>query len=175
MDKQTLEEAFRELIKQRKWYINSLRSPVQAKNDKATFLKGGKIAAQNVLFLKNCPSNIKDSILINCDTKIILDHSSYRKELPNLRDVLSISDDEINMIDSLQTRMIDDNTTKWKEFFIKLGNNPYVFRNEVSPFAAVAFDSRQKTVVRLKQLFEETGSTYAAINRLLEERRKIYG
>lgn len=42
MDKQTLEEAFRELIKQRKWYINSLRSPVQAKNDKATFLKGGK-------------------------------------------------------------------------------------------------------------------------------------
>ena len=133
------------------------------------------IAAQNVLFLKNCPSNIKDSILINCDTKIILDHSSYRKELPNLRDVLSISDDEINMIDSLQTRMIDDNTTKWKEFFIKLGNNPYVFRNEVSPFAAVAFDSRQKTVVRLKQLFEETGSTYAAINRLLEERRKIYG
>lgn len=133
------------------------------------------IAAQNVLFLKNCPPQIKDSILINCDTKIILDHSSYRMELPNLRDVLSISEDEINMIDSLQTRMVDDNTTKWKEFFIKLGNNPFVFRNEVSPFAAAAFDSRQKTVVRLKQLFEETGSTYAAINRLLEERRKQYG
>lgn len=48
----------------------------------------------------------------------------------------------------------------------------YVFRNEVSEFAAVAFDSRQSTVVRLKQLFEETGSTYAAINRYLEERRK---
>lgn len=27
-------------------------------------------------------------------------------------------------------------------------------------------------MVRLKQLFEETGSTYAAINRYLEERRK---
>lgn len=131
------------------------------------------IAAQNVLFLKNCPSKIKDSILINCDTKIILDHSSYRTELPNLRDVLSISEDEIDMIDSLQTR-IDNDVTKWKEFFIKLGNYPFVFRNEVSSFAAVAFDSRQKTVVRLKQLFEETGSTYAAINRLLEERRKVY-
>ena len=47
MDKQTLEEAFRELIKQRKWYINSLRSPVQAKNDKATFLKGGKIPEES--------------------------------------------------------------------------------------------------------------------------------
>lgn len=111
--------------------------------------------------------------MINCDTKIILDHSSYRTELPNLRDVLSISEDEIDMIDSLQTR-IDNDVTKWKEFFIKLGNYPFVFRNEVSSFAAVAFDSRQKTVVRLKQLFEETGSTYAAINRLLEERRKVY-
>ena len=48
MDKQTLEEAFRELIKQRKWYIYSLRSPVQAKNDKATFLKGGKIPEERI-------------------------------------------------------------------------------------------------------------------------------
>lgn len=129
------------------------------------------IAAQNVLFLKNCPPAIKDSILINCDTKVILDHSSYRKELPNLRDILSISEEELVMIDSLQNR---DDEIKWREFFIKLGNETYVFRNEVSEFAAVAFDSRQSTVVRLKQLFEETGSTYAAINRYLEERRKKY-
>ena len=42
MDKLTLEDSFRELIKQRKWYVNSLRSPIQAKYDKATFQKGGK-------------------------------------------------------------------------------------------------------------------------------------
>lgn len=100
-----------------------------------------------------------------------MDHSSYRKELPNLRDVLSISEEELIMIESLQNR---DDEIKWREFFIKLGNETYVFRNEVSPFAAIAFDSRQKTVVRLKELFEETGSTYAAINRYLEERRKQY-
>ena len=40
-------------------------------------------------------------------------------------------------------------------------------RQEVSDFAAVAFDSRQATVVRLKQLFNESGSTYTAINRYL--------
>lgn len=132
------------------------------------------IAAQNVLFLKNCPPKIKDSILINCDTKVILDHSSYRQELPNLRNVLSITEDELTMIDSLQELKIDGKTTVWKEFFIKLGNSHFVFRNEVSNFAGVAFDSRQSTVVRLKQLFEETGSTYAALHRYLEERRK-YG
>lgn len=56
--------------------------------------------------------------------------------------------------------------------FIKMSNDAFIFRNEVSDFAAVAFDSRQATVVRLKQLFNESGSTYTAINRYLEERRK---
>lgn len=53
-----------------------------------------------------------------------------------------------------------------------MSNDAFIFRNEVSDFAAVAFDSRQATVVRLKQLFNESGSTYTAINRYLEERRK---
>lgn len=126
------------------------------------------IAAQNVLFLKNCPAAIKDSILINCDSKIILDHSSYRKEFPNLRDILSLSEDEINMIDSLQNH--EDN--KWREFYIKLGNDSFIFRNEVSPFAAVAFDSRQSTVVQVRKYFQETGSTYTAINRFIENKKK---
>lgn len=47
MDK-TLEEAFRELIKRRKWYVNSLRSPVQAIYDKAAFLKGKKIPEERI-------------------------------------------------------------------------------------------------------------------------------
>ena len=126
------------------------------------------IAAQNVLFLKNCPKMIRDSILINNDTKTILDHSQYRSELPNLRDILSLSEEEIHMIDSLQRK---DEGSVWREFFVKLGNDAYVFRNEVSLFASVAYDSRQSTVVRLRKLFEETGSTYTAINRYLEEKR----
>ena len=33
----TLKQAFSELIETRKWYEHSLRSPIQAKNDKASF------------------------------------------------------------------------------------------------------------------------------------------
>jgi len=79
------------------------------------------------------------------------------------------SDEEIYMIESLQR------TDRWREFFIKMSNDAFIFRNEVSDFAAVAFDSKQSTVVRIKQLFKETGSTYTAINLYLEERRKQYG
>lgn len=39
----TLKESFRELIKERKWYEHSLSSPIQAKNDKAKFLKSEKL------------------------------------------------------------------------------------------------------------------------------------
>ncbi|RGT44884.1 hypothetical protein, partial [Bacteroides intestinalis] len=35
-------------IKQRKWYVNSLRSPIQAKYDKATFQKGGKVPEERI-------------------------------------------------------------------------------------------------------------------------------
>lgn len=127
------------------------------------------LAAQNILFLKNMPSGIKDSIIINCATKIILDHSEHRQNLPEIQSVLSINDEEIYMIESLQR------TDRWREFFIKMSNDAFIFRNEVSDFAAVAFDSKQATVVRIKQLFKETGSTYTAINLYLEERRKQYG
>ena len=127
------------------------------------------LAAQNILFLKNMPSGIKDSIIINCATKIILDHSEHRQNLPEIQSVLSINDEEIYMIESLQR------TDRWREFFIKMSNDAFIFRNEVSDFAAVAFDSKQSTVVRIKQLFKETGSTYTAINLYLEERRKQYG
>ena len=72
------------------------------------------LAAQNILFLKNMPSSIKDSIIINCATKIILDHSEHRQNLPEVKAVLSITDEEAYMIESLQR------TERWREFFIKM-------------------------------------------------------
>jgi hypothetical protein len=44
----SLQNAFRELIKKRKWYAASTRSPIQAKNDKATFLKGGNVPEERI-------------------------------------------------------------------------------------------------------------------------------
>lgn len=124
------------------------------------------LAAQNILFLKEMPPLIRDSVIINCATKIILDHSEHRSNLQEVQHILSLSDDSLRMVESLQR------TEKWREFFIQLGNDSYVFRNEVSPFTAVAFDSKQATVVRVKELFKETGSTQTAIRMYLEEQQK---
>ena len=128
------------------------------------------LAAQNVLFLQNLPPAIKDSVLINCATKVILDHSEHRSNLPAIQNILSITNEEIERIESLQM-----NGNVWREFFIKLGNDSFVFRNEVSKYASVAFDSRQATVVRVRQLFNETGSTATAIRLYLEEQERRAG
>lgn len=42
----TLKQAFCELIRTRKWYKHSLRSPIQAKNDKARFLQKKKLSEE---------------------------------------------------------------------------------------------------------------------------------
>lgn len=44
----TLEDAFRDLIKKSKWYEHSLKSSIQAKNDKARFLKGKNIPEERI-------------------------------------------------------------------------------------------------------------------------------
>ena len=44
----TLEEAFRELIMRTRWYDQSLSSPIQAKNDKAKFLKGERLSEEQM-------------------------------------------------------------------------------------------------------------------------------
>jgi conjugation system TraG family ATPase len=125
------------------------------------------LAAQNVLFIKMAAPLIRDSIIINCATKMILDHNEHRSNLVEVQNILSITNDERTMVESLQKH------ERWREFFIKIGNNSFIFRNEVSPFAAVAFDSRQSTIVKLKQLFKETGSTYAALNKYLEQHKLV--
>jgi len=124
------------------------------------------LAAQDCKFIQNCPANIKDSILTNSDTKILLNHSNAQNSFNDLKNVLSITDDELVLVKSLQK------TSTYREFYMKLGKVSSVFRNEVSPISDVAFDSRQSTVVAIKKLFETCGSTQGAIQQYLENQRK---
>ena len=119
------------------------------------------LAAQNVLFLKSAPELVRDSIVINTGTKILLDHSQHIQNLKDIQEILSLSDAERDMVASLQS------AEKWREFYIKIGNSSFIFRNEPCDAEAVAFDSRQKTVVAIRELVKETGSTFAAINKYL--------
>ena len=44
----TMDEAFKELIKERKWYQHSSRSPFQAQNDKAKLRSGKRVVEDHI-------------------------------------------------------------------------------------------------------------------------------
>lgn len=124
------------------------------------------IAAQNVNFIEKMPDIIRESVVGNSDIKIILDHRKYRESYPALSRTLSFTENDINMLDSIQT------TDSWRQFMIKIGSHSFIFGNDVSDFADVAFDSRQKVIVEIENLFRETGSLPVAINQYLENKKK---
>lgn len=126
------------------------------------------IGAQDVNFLKATPELIRRSIIINSDTKIILSHSKHQEALIDVKNMLSLSDKQIDMIRSIVK------SKKWREFYMSLGDLSLIFRNGVSDVASVAFDSRQKTVVEIKNLFKETGFIPTAINQYIENHRSEF-
>jgi type IV secretory pathway VirB4 component len=125
------------------------------------------IAAQNVQFIMNAAPLVRESILANADTKIILEHGEkYKKQVTDLS-VLNFTQEEQEQILGLQR------SNEWREFGIKLGNEFFIFRNGVSQECAVAFDSRQSTVVEIENLYKEKGSIPAAIYAFIENQKKI--
>lgn len=125
------------------------------------------LATQNASFFKNIPPIIRDSIIINTDTKIILDHSNYRASYKDLQEIFSLTNQDIELLDSIT------NSSDYREFFIKLGNKSFVYRNEVSEFAQGVYTSKQSEVVEIEKYFKQTGSITAAIKQYLENKKSI--
>lgn len=124
------------------------------------------LAAQNVAFIDHIPQLIKESVVGNCDVKVILDHREYRESYSNLQRTLSLTENDLNLLDSIQT------SETWRQFFIKIGGDAYVFGNEVGEIADAAFDSRQSVVVEIEELFKETRSLPVALNQYIENKHK---
>ncbi len=123
------------------------------------------LATQNASFFKNIPPIVRDSIIINTDTKIILDHSNYRASYKDLQEIFSLTDQDIELLDSIT------NGSDYREFFIKLGNKSFVYRNEVSEFAQAVYTSKQSEVVEIEKNFKRTGSITTAIKQYIENRK----
>jgi len=126
------------------------------------------IAAQNVKFLDGIAPVVRDSIIINSDTKILLDHSTAKSTYSDLRRILSLNEEQIELLDSLVSG------EGFREFLIVLGNRTGIYRMEVSKFADAVFTSKESETREIEKLFEETGSLTTAINLYVEKKAKQY-
>lgn len=125
------------------------------------------ILFQNVNFLDSCSKVIRDSIVINTATQILLDHSEATSTYKDIQRLLSFNDHEIEMLDSLIK------TDKYREFFIRMGKSSSILRMEVSGFANGVFTTKQSEVVEIEKLWKEKGNLVTAIYQYEQNKKNI--
>ncbi len=124
------------------------------------------IAMQNINFLKSCDSIVRDSIIINSATHLLLDHSEATSSYKDIKELLSYTDHEIEMLDSV----IKAET--YREFFMRMGKTASILRMEVSPFAASVYTTKEKEVVEIEKLWKENNNLITAIYQYEENKKK---
>jgi Bacteroides conjugation system ATPase, TraG family len=122
------------------------------------------IAAQNVKFLQTATEKVRDSIIINTATQILLDHSEHRSSYAAIQNILSFTDHEIELLDSIQ------NGDEYREFFIRMGKKSFIMRMDVSEFADAVFTSKESEITRIGQYFEKYRNLRTAIYQYLEDK-----
>lgn len=114
---------------------------------------------------------IKDAILANSSTKILLDQSEARKNFDPIADALSLTANDRMKIFSMN--MNKDPRYEYRDVFIKLGEGfSDVFSTEASPEEAVAFDSRKEEKAPHIRRAKELGSYREAIMEAVNEKKE---
>ena len=75
---------------------------------------------------------VKDSILNNSDTLILLDQTKFRDNFSKIASLLSLGPVEQNKIFTLNQLDNKENRSRFKEFYLKRGSSGEVYGNEVS-------------------------------------------
>lgn len=114
---------------------------------------------------------IKDAILANSDTRVLLDQRNNRGVLTDestrgrdndLRTVLGLTPKDVSLLLSLNRN--NDTEYNYREVFIKYVNGPSnVYATEVSPEEAACYESNKEKKKRLLSLAKEKGSFIEAV------------
>lgn len=131
--------------------------------------EGGSItiATQSVKFFETIPAMTRESILGNTDTKWILDHSKYTSLHESLRNILSLTEHDMNVLRDAQS------TQEYREFFVKMGNLPRLYRLGVSPFTQGVYTTSAVDVEQINHYTDQcNGNRVMGINQWVENKLK---
>lgn len=116
-------------------------------------------------------SIVKDAIINNSDTKILLDQSKYQNRFQQIEQLLGLSEKEKSLILSLNKA--NDPNRLYKEVFISSGgSHSKVYRVELSLEEYLAYTTEEKEKVRVQQYAARYGSMQQGIQMLAREMRE---
>ncbi len=114
---------------------------------------------------------VKDAIINNTSTKILLDQSRNALKFEESAELLSLSPLDVGLVLSINKNLNPD--YRYKEAFFAIGNQySNVFGIEVSPEQALVYESDKTLKKPLMELAERKGSMIEAVKEMAEERRK---
>lgn len=102
---------------------------------------------------------VKDSIINNADTRILMDQKKYKNRFEEVKKFLALTDQEKNLALSVNRDL--NATRKYKEFFVSFaGQISLVYGLEVSVEEYLAFTTEQSEKEAVKKLVAENGGNY---------------
>ncbi len=140
----------------------------------AMYRKGRKrdagiwLATQDVKYLDQLDKLVRDSIISNCDIKILLDHKDNKESYKFIIEYLGFSEYDMELLESLESGL--PMGMRYVEFMMKLGQFSRVYRNEVSHFAEGAYTTTKSEIEKIKSLYDKIGNLGYAINLYAEEK-----
>jgi hypothetical protein len=113
---------------------------------------------------------VKQAIINNSDTKILLDQSKYQNKFDQVQELLGLTEKEKALI--LSMNKANDPSKKYKEVFISLGGTiSKVYRTEVSMEEYLTYTTEEKEKKELMEYAEQWGSFEKGTKELAKELR----
>lgn len=112
---------------------------------------------------------VKESILTNADTKILLDQRKYENKFEEIQAVLGLTHNEVTKVMSINK----DNKRghRYKEMFVGLGSNSKVYSLCVSPEEVAAYTTEKIDKMEILELDKKyNGDTVQAIRQYVENK-----
>ena len=101
---------------------------------------------------------VKQAIINNSDTKILLDQAKYQNKFGLIQELLGLTEKEKALI--LSINKANDPTKKYKEVFISLGGTlSKVYRTEVSPEEYLTYTTEEKEKMMVQESAKRFGGS----------------
>ena len=116
---------------------------------------------------------VKDSIINNADTKILLDQRKYENKFRHVKELLALTDKEKDIC--LSMNRDNDPTRRYKEFFVSWGGQKSrVYGLEVSREEYFAFTTEQTEKLRVLEKVGRNGGDFdLALREIVAEERGL--
>ncbi|MGC4130249.1 MAG: TraG family conjugative transposon ATPase [Bergeyella sp.] len=116
---------------------------------------------------------VKDSIINNSDTFILLDQTKFKDNFGEISEILSLSKVEQNKIFTINNLNNKFGRSKFKEFYIKRGSKGEVYGNEVSLEQYLTYTTEKPEKTAVEYYVKKYGNYDEALQKFVGDLRKF--